>query len=107
MRSSSVDDVMLSRAKRSRNTPTMRKSYRFYVYILASSSGTLYIGVTNDLRKRVWQHKNHLIGGFTSTYNVDRLLYFEEFVDIRNAIRREKQLKGWSRQKKIAQFEKQ
>jgi putative endonuclease len=83
------------------------RTYRFYVYILASSSGTLYIGVTNDLSKRVWQHKNHLIEGFTSKYNVDRLVYFEEFVDVRNAIRREKQLRGWTRKKKVALFEKQ
>ena len=85
----------------------MRESYRFYVYILASSSGTLYIGVTENLHKRVWQHKNHVTKGFTSTYNVHRLVYFEEFVDVRNAIRREKQLKGWTRQKKIALFEQQ
>ena len=82
-----------------------RREYRFYVYILGSLSGTLYIGMTNSLVRRVWQHKRHEIAGFTATYGVDRLLYFESFDDVRNAIDREKQLKGWKREKKIALIE--
>ena len=73
-----------------------------YVYILCNKKeGTLYIGVTSDLVKRVWQHKNHVVEGFTKKYNVDKLVYYEKFDSIENAIRREKQLKGKLRQKKI------
>jgi putative endonuclease len=75
------------------------------VYILASHSGTLYIGVTNNLERRVFEHKQHVVPGFTRQYGVDRLVYFERFVDIHDAIAREKQLKGWRRAKKIALFE--
>jgi putative endonuclease len=82
-----------------------RREYRFYTYILGSLSGTLYIGMTNNLARRVWQHKQHEIAGFTARYEVDRLLYFESFDDVRRAINREKQLKGWTRQKKIALIE--
>ena len=84
-----------------------RREYRFYTYIVGSLSGTLYIGMTNNLAKRVWQHKQHEIDGFTAKYKVDRLLYFETFDDVRNAIHREKQLKGWKRQKKIDLIEAQ
>jgi putative endonuclease len=73
----------------------------FYVYIASSISGTLYIGVTNNLHKRIWQHKQGALEGFTKQYEVNRLIYFESFDDIRTAINREKQLKGWSRRKKI------
>jgi len=59
----------------------MRKDRRFHTYILASSSGTLYIGVTNNIRKRVWQHKQGEIAGFTKQYTVDRLVHFESFDD--------------------------
>jgi putative endonuclease len=71
------------------------------VYIVASISGTLYVGVTNNLLKRIWQHKQGEMEGFTKRYEVNRLIYFESFDDIRIAINREKQLKGWSRRKKI------
>ena len=81
------------------------REYRFYTYILGSISGTLYIGMTNNLTKRVWQHKHHESPGFTSKHGVDRLLYFERFDDVRSAINREKQLKGWTRAKKIALIE--
>ena len=73
----------------------------YCVYIMASVSGTLYIGMTNDLERRVWEHKNHVNPGFCDKYNVERLLYFERFGDVNAAIRREKQLKGWKREKKI------
>ena len=82
-----------------------RREYRFYTYIAGSLSGTLYIGMTNNLERRIWQHKQHEITGFTATYGVDRLLYFESFDDVRTAIDREKQLKGWTRQKKVALIE--
>lgn len=84
----------------------MSRTYQFFVYILASNSGTLYIGVTSNLHKRAWEHKNKLRKGFTEVHEIHRLLYWEEFVDIRNAIAREKQLKGWSRKKKVALLEK-
>jgi putative endonuclease len=85
----------------------VNREYRFYTYILGSISGTLYIGMTNSLRRRVWQHKQHEIAGFTARHEVDRLLYFESFDDVRTAINREKQLKGWKREKKIALIEAQ
>ena len=65
----------------------------------------LYIGVTNDLIRRVYEHKNKLIAGFTKKYNVTKLVYFEEFSEVEDAINREKQLKGGSRQKKIELIE--
>jgi putative endonuclease len=83
----------------------MRTQKSYFVYILASLSGTLYIGVTNDLQRRAWQHKQHDVEGFTKEYDVDRLVYWETFYDVRNAIDREKQLKGWRREKKIALIE--
>jgi putative endonuclease len=70
------------------------------VYILTSATGTLYTGVTNNLERRVYQHKNKLLEGFTKKYNVDRLVYVEVFDQIRDAIGREKQIKGWRRSKK-------
>ncbi len=78
---------------------------RFYVYIMGSLSGTLYIGMTNDLHKRVWQHKQQEFEGFTDEYDVDRLLYWESFDDVRVAINREKQLKRWRREKKVRLIE--
>ncbi len=75
------------------------KSY--YVYIMVSPTGTLYTGMTNDLKKRVFQHKNKLIEGFTKKYNVTRLAYYVETTDVRAAIAREKQIKGWRRSKKF------
>jgi len=80
----------------------MPREYHFYVYIMQSASRrALYIGMTNDLRKRVWQHRNHTCEGFTDDYNATRLVYWECFEDVRNAIDREKQLKGWRREKKL------
>lgn len=77
----------------------------YYVYIMASASRTLYTGVTNNLERRVSEHKRKLIPGFTSQYNTTRLVYFEVCGDIRAAITREKQIKGWLRRKKIALIE--
>jgi len=80
----------------------MHREYRFYVYIMQSASRrTLYTGMINNLRKRVWQHKNHLLEGFTDDYNATRLVYWESFDDVANAINREKQIKRWRREKKI------
>jgi putative endonuclease len=80
-------------------------SKNYYVYILASKKRVLYIGVTNDLVKRAWQHKQHQVPGFTARYNVDCLVYFEHTEDAVAAISREKQLKGWLRARKIALIE--
>src|SRR5437667_12182897 len=73
----------------------------FYVYIMTNRSGTLYTGVTNNLMRRVYEHKHHLTPGFTSKYKVDRLVYFEFGESISAAIEREKQSKGWTRKKKL------
>jgi putative endonuclease len=67
---------------------------QYYVYILRNWSGILYTGVTNDLQKRVYEHKHHLGGGFTKKYNVNSLVYYEETDDINSAIAREQQIKG-------------
>ena len=67
---------------------------KYYVYIMSSRSGTLYTGVTNDLERRVYQHKHKLIEGFTKKYNVTRLVYYEETSDVKSALAREKQIKG-------------
>ncbi len=77
----------------------------YAVYIMASVSGVLYIGVTNDLERRVLEHKQKLVPGFSARYNVRKLVYFELFADVRAAIVREKELKGWLRRKKIALIE--
>ena len=75
---------------------------QYYVYILTNTHNTvLYTGVTNDLRRRVYEHKNHLIkGSFTAQYNVNKLIYYELTSDINSAIEREKQIKGWNRKHK-------
>jgi putative endonuclease len=79
----------------------------YWVYILAGKiGGTLYIGVTNELVRRVYQHRMDLIDGFTKQYGVHRLVYYEQYNDIRDAIRREKQLKKWNRAWKVQLIEK-
>ena len=83
----------------------MRDPRYYCVYIMASLTGTFYIGVTGNLHKRVFQHKFHHYEGFTARYEVVRLLYFESYDDVHKALAREKQLKGWSRAKKTALFE--
>jgi putative endonuclease len=77
----------------------------FYVYIMASISKTLYTGATNDLERRVYEHKQKLVPGFSSSYNITMLVYFETLGDAMSAIEREKQIKGWGRAKKIALIE--
>jgi len=75
---------------------------QYHVYIMTNRSGTLYIGVTNDLLRRVHEHKAKRVDGFTKEYKLTTLVYFETGEDIREAITREKQLKGWRRSKKLA-----
>ena len=73
----------------------------YFVYILSNwSNSVLYIGVTSNLPRRLYEHKNHLVDGFSSKYNTNKLVYFEETCDVYSAISREKQLKKWSRSKK-------
>jgi putative endonuclease len=81
------------------------RPHRYSVYILGSIGGTLYIGITSNLLFRVRQHKEHTFRGFTAEYGVDRLLYYETYGEVLTAIAREKQLKGWKRQRKIALIE--
>lgn len=76
------------------------KNYNYYIYILASDSGTLYIGVTNNLARRLSEHSQKINIGFSSKYNCHKLIYYEHYVDINIAINREKQLKKWNRNKK-------
>lgn len=79
-----------------------KTSHQYYVYILTSiNNKVLYIGVTNNIERRVFEHKNKLVKGFTNKYNVDKLVYFEHYSNINQAIKREKQLKKWKREWKI------
>ncbi len=78
---------------------------RYFVYILSNPTRRLYVGTTNDLERRVYQHKNHQIPGFTSKYDINWLVHFEETSDVKAAIEREKQIKGWLRSKKIQLIE--
>jgi putative endonuclease len=77
----------------------------YYVYIMTNNARTLYTGVTNNLYRRVYEHKNKLIGGFTKRYNITKLVWYEVTSEITSAIAREKQIKGWLRRKKIALIE--
>ena len=81
------------------------KDHRYFVYIVCSRSGTLYIGMTNNIYRRVLEHRSGDIEGFSSKYHCDRLVYYERFDEVHGAIGREKQLKGWTRAKKIALIE--
>ena len=78
---------------------------QYFVYIMANTGGVLYVGVTSNLEARVDQHKHKRLDGFTKRYNITRLVYFEATNDVRAAIAREKQTKGWRRSKKIALIE--
>lgn len=77
-----------------------------FIYIIASKkNGTLYVGITSNLVKRIYEHKHKLVDGFTKKYNIHRLVYYEVFTDINNAIKREKQLKEWKRKWKLELIE--
>jgi putative endonuclease len=84
---------------------TRRERQSYCVYIMGSLSGTLYIGMTGNLRNRAFEHKFHHTAGFTDEHSVERLLYWESYDDVHKAIRREKQLKGWRRAKKVVLIE--
>ena len=77
----------------------------YYVYIVSGMTHRIYTGVTNDLERRVFEHKNKMIKGFTKKYNLNQLVYYEETNDINVAISREKEIKGWVRKKKIQLIE--
>lgn len=79
----------------------MPGSKTYYVYIMANQSRTLYVGITNNIRRRVWQHRTRLVEGFTHHYKIDTLVYVESFGDALTAIEREKQIKHWRRDKKL------
>lgn len=80
----------------------------YFVYLaMNQSNSTIYVGVTNDLVRRIYEHKKKLMEGFTTRYKINKLVYFEAFEDINEAIKREKQIKGGSRKKKIALIEKE
>jgi putative endonuclease len=81
---------------------TMRQERRCFVYIMTNPSRMLYTGLTNSIRRRVREHKLKLTPGFAAKYNVTRLVYYESFVDVRNAIERERQIKAWTRAKRVA-----
>jgi putative endonuclease len=81
------------------------REHTYFVYILASISRTLYVGVTRDLERRVYQHRQQRLPAFTARYGVNRLVYFEQTNDIRAAIAREKQIKGWNRARKLVLIE--
>jgi putative endonuclease len=96
---SSVTDATWSRC----DIPnSMAREHRYFVYIVSSKSRRIYTGVTNDIFRRVMQHKRGEIEGFTCHYKINRLVYYEEFQYVGNAIHREKVIKGWLRMKKIA-----
>ena len=78
---------------------------QYYVYILANEGRMLYTGVTNDLMRRIFEHKNHIVEGYTKKYKITKLVYYDHTNDIYEAITREKQIKGWLRKKKIALIE--
>lgn len=78
---------------------------QYYVYTMSNASRRLYTGVTGDLERRVWEHKTKVLEGFTSRYHFDRLVHYEVFSDVRQAIAREKQIKGWTREKKLQLIE--
>ncbi len=83
----------------------MGQTKKFFVYIMTNHSGTLYTGMSNDLLRRVHEHKHGLVEGFTQKYKLQRLVYFEETPSVEGAITREKEIKGWLRIKKVSLIE--
>jgi len=80
----------------------MNKQHNYWVYLMASKSGALYVGMTNNLERRVWEHKQKLVDNFTKKYNCTKLVWFEEFREVRDAIECETRIKDWRRDKKVA-----
>jgi len=77
------------------------KTYSYYVYILSNwNNRVIYVGMTNNLERRIYEHKNKLVDGFTKKYNLNKLVYYEQTNDVNSAIQREKQIKKWRREKK-------
>ena len=96
------DAAVILRSEATKNPKAMRE---YYVYILTNETHRLYVGVTSDLQRRMYQHKNKLTPGFASRYNLRWLVYYETTTDIQSAIAREKQIKGWKRYRKVALIE--
>jgi putative endonuclease len=90
-----------------RGFKTMKKEHNYYVYIMTNKSKTLYTGMTNDLLRRVYEHKHKLVEGFTKKYNITKLVFFDQTSDVNEAIALEKKIKRWTRAKKIALIESQ
>jgi putative endonuclease len=84
----------------------MAKQHNYWAYLMASRSGVLYVGMTNNLERRVWEHKQKLVEGFTRKYNCTKLVWFEEFREVRDAIECETRIKDWRREKKVALIQK-
>ncbi|MDD4477244.1 MAG: GIY-YIG nuclease family protein [Patescibacteria group bacterium] len=85
----------------------MYKKRKYYTYILSNKkNGTLYVGITNNLIRRIYEHKNNLVGGFTKKYDIHNLVYYEQYDSVDDAISREKQMKKWNRKWKIELIEK-
>ena len=83
----------------------IKRDRQYYVYILTNRTRRLYVGVTNDLERRMYEHRNKLVSGFTRKYNITWLAYFEQTSDVMAAIAREKEIKGWLRSRKVALIE--
>jgi putative endonuclease len=93
---------VIARSTATKQSLTMTVNKQYYVYITTNkNNGVLYTGVTNDLKRRIYEHKGKLVKGSTKKYNVDKLVFYEVYDEVENAITREKQIKGGSRQKKI------
>ena len=100
------DEESRRRQAGSRGTVEDERNMQYYVYILTNKNNrVMYIGVTNDLERRLYEHKQELVDGFTKRYHVHKLVYYEQSSDVRSAIQREKELKGWLRRKKNALVE--
>ena len=94
-------DVIARRAE-SQTKQSLNMDRQYYIYIITNHNNTVtYTGVTNDLKRRIYEHKEKLVDGFTKKYNINKLVYYEVFDDVENAITREKQIKGGSRSKKV------
>ena len=104
---SDADDGNSYTARFSDEQTSWAVTKQYWVYILTNHARTLYTGVTNDLARRVAEHRAGRGGAFTARYRIDRLVHFEEFGDVRDAIQREKQIKGWTREKKVRLVEAQ